>query len=296
MKTIALAVSLLATVGCSTLPHGTISRAGRDQSERHGTTAVHAGRAKALVSGPALIRHLETEGDGAVGLYLADDPGIADRACPSAARGRRIGGRRPRRPEPAHEPDRAGREANVRHDRVTRDAGGVARADRRRAGGFHRRRAALALRRAGTPDGTRSYIDWVAPEAGRKGDDRRLAIALLAGAPGAAEARVDDVLAERPARPAALPGLGSGRTGSVAGSLRPSVHAHPRASRSGARCARSSVTICLGVAQNELRRRCVRQRLGLTDTGELARASDWRRGLRGAPGARPLSPAARRPR
>ena len=67
MKTIALAFSLLATVGCSTLPHGTISRAGRDESERHGTTAVHAGRAKALVSGPALIRHLETEGGGAGG-------------------------------------------------------------------------------------------------------------------------------------------------------------------------------------------------------------------------------------
>ena len=85
MKTIALAFSLFATVGCSTLPHGTISRAGRDQSERHGTTAVHAGQAKALVSGPALIRHLETEGDGAVGFYLADDPGIADRVCPSAS-------------------------------------------------------------------------------------------------------------------------------------------------------------------------------------------------------------------
>jgi len=86
MKTIALAFSLLATVaaGCSTLPHGTVSRAGRNQTERHGTTAVHSGRAKALVSGPALIRHLEIDGDGGVALYLADDPGIADRACPSA--------------------------------------------------------------------------------------------------------------------------------------------------------------------------------------------------------------------
>jgi putative ABC transport system permease protein len=40
--------------------------------------------AKALVSGPALIRHLETEGGGAVAFYLADDPGIEDRVCPSA--------------------------------------------------------------------------------------------------------------------------------------------------------------------------------------------------------------------
>jgi len=30
------------------------------------------------------VQHLETEGDGAVTLHLADDPGIADRACPSA--------------------------------------------------------------------------------------------------------------------------------------------------------------------------------------------------------------------
>ena len=84
MKTIALAFSLLAAAGCSTLPHGTISRAGRNETERHGTTAVHSGRAKALVSGPAVIRHLEIDGDGGVALYLADDPGIADRACPSA--------------------------------------------------------------------------------------------------------------------------------------------------------------------------------------------------------------------
>jgi hypothetical protein len=82
--TIALAFSLLAAAGCSTLPHGPTARAGRNTSERHGTTPVHAGRAKALVSGPALIRHLETEGRGSVALYLADDPGIADRACPSA--------------------------------------------------------------------------------------------------------------------------------------------------------------------------------------------------------------------
>ena len=84
MKTIALAFSLLAAAGCSTLPHGTISRVGPNESERHGTTSVRAGRAKALVSGPALIRHLETEGGGPVALYLTDDPGIGDRACPSA--------------------------------------------------------------------------------------------------------------------------------------------------------------------------------------------------------------------
>jgi len=86
MKTIALAFSLFATVaaGCSTLPHGTISRAGRNEAERHGTTAVHSGQAKALVSGPALIRHLEIDGDGGAALYLADDPGIGDRVCPSA--------------------------------------------------------------------------------------------------------------------------------------------------------------------------------------------------------------------
>jgi len=46
---------------------------------------VRATRARALVSGPAVVKHLETLGDGTVTLYLTDDPGIADRACPGAS-------------------------------------------------------------------------------------------------------------------------------------------------------------------------------------------------------------------
>ena len=84
MKTIALAFALLATAGCSTLPRPTAGHVAKNQSELHGSAAVRAGRARALVSGPALIRHLEIDGDGAVALYLTDDPGIGDRACPSA--------------------------------------------------------------------------------------------------------------------------------------------------------------------------------------------------------------------
>ena len=84
MKTIALAFSLLAAAGCSTLSRGPIARAGRDRSERQGTTPVYVGVAKTVVTGPALIRHLEIKGDGPLALYLADDPGIADRVCPSA--------------------------------------------------------------------------------------------------------------------------------------------------------------------------------------------------------------------
>ena len=46
---------------------------------------MHPKQARALVSGPVVVQRLETEGDGAVTLYLADDPGIVDRACPSAS-------------------------------------------------------------------------------------------------------------------------------------------------------------------------------------------------------------------
>ena len=108
----------------------------------------------------------------------------------------------------------------------------------------------------------------VAPEAGRKGDDRRLAIALLAGAPGAADR------AWTTFSPVVLRVLrrylGSGpdrqdllqevfirlftRIGELRdqGALRTFV-----------------LNIGLGVAQNELRRRRARHRLGLTLTGEL---------------------------
>ena len=84
MKTIALAFALLAAAGCSTLTRATSGTVGRNRSERHGTTPVYVGVAKTLVRGPALIRHLEIEGDGPLALYLADDAGVADRVCPSA--------------------------------------------------------------------------------------------------------------------------------------------------------------------------------------------------------------------
>jgi len=59
--------------------------AGNARLDARGTTRLNARRAKALVSGPAVVQHLETDGDGTVALYLADDAGIGDRACPSAA-------------------------------------------------------------------------------------------------------------------------------------------------------------------------------------------------------------------
>ena len=91
MKTIALAFSLLATVGCSTRCRtGRFPAPAGDQSERHGTTAVHAGRAKALVSGPALIRHLEQQGATAPwGSTLPTIP--ASRIAPAQARARKGG-------------------------------------------------------------------------------------------------------------------------------------------------------------------------------------------------------------
>ena len=268
MKTIALAFSLLATVGCSTLPHGTISRVDRDQSERHGTTAVHAGRAKALVSGPALIRHLETEGGGAVALYLADDPGIADRACPSAgAEGASAVAVLADQSRLTNLTVPAGSECASRpRTRRCGWRGTRGRATRRCVPSTSRCSPAEACR---TPDVTCSSSNRVAPEAGRKEDDRTLAIALLAGAPDAARRAWDEVRTDRPAHPAAAPRF---RSGSSRISCRRSSSGCSRASASSeteTRCATFVVNICLGVAHNELRRRRVRRRLGLTDTGTL---------------------------
>lgn len=90
MKTFALASSLLAfTLGCSTLPtketHRPTTTAASARPEKRRIASIRALRAKALLAGPALIKNLETEGDGMVTLYLADDPGIRDSACPKAA-------------------------------------------------------------------------------------------------------------------------------------------------------------------------------------------------------------------
>jgi hypothetical protein len=87
MKTIAIfALSLFATVGCSTLTRQKDARhAGRADGETRGVVPVHAERARALASGPAVIKHLETDGEGVVTLYLTDDPGIGDGRCPTPA-------------------------------------------------------------------------------------------------------------------------------------------------------------------------------------------------------------------
>ncbi|HVT06090.1 MAG TPA: hypothetical protein VHO67_01460 [Polyangia bacterium] len=80
----ALSMVVAAVAGCSTMPRQEAQHAGNVGAQMRGASSVHPKRARALVSGPVVVQHLETEGDGAVTLYLADDPGIADRACPSA--------------------------------------------------------------------------------------------------------------------------------------------------------------------------------------------------------------------
>ncbi len=80
----ALSMVVVAAAGCSAMPRQEARNAGYLGVESRGASSVHPRRARALVSGPVVVQHLETEGDGAVTLYLADDPGIGDRACPSA--------------------------------------------------------------------------------------------------------------------------------------------------------------------------------------------------------------------
>jgi hypothetical protein len=79
-----LSMVAAALTGCSTMSRGPALHAGNLGLELRGAAPVHPKRARALLSGPVLVKHLDTEGDGAVTLYLTDDPGIGDRGCPSA--------------------------------------------------------------------------------------------------------------------------------------------------------------------------------------------------------------------
>lgn len=85
MKTIVLAISMLAgAAGCSaTLAKNGTRHAASTATDLRGGAAVRATRARALLSGPAIVKHLETAGEGTLTLYLTDDPGVRDRACPS---------------------------------------------------------------------------------------------------------------------------------------------------------------------------------------------------------------------
>jgi RNA polymerase sigma-70 factor (ECF subfamily) len=108
----------------------------------------------------------------------------------------------------------------------------------------------------------------LAPEAGRKEDDRRLAIALLAGAPdaaGRAWATFSPIVVRILRRY-----LGSGPDQQDLLQevfIRLFSRIHELRDRGALRT--FVLNICLGVANNELRRRRVRRRLGLTDTGTL---------------------------
>jgi RNA polymerase sigma-70 factor (ECF subfamily) len=107
-----------------------------------------------------------------------------------------------------------------------------------------------------------------APEAGRKGDDRRLAIALLAGAPGAA-GRAWTTFSPVVLR-VLRRFLGSGPDGQdLLQEVFVRLFTRIRELRDQGALRAFVLNICLGVAHNELRRRRTRYRLGLTDTGDV---------------------------
>jgi len=107
-----------------------------------------------------------------------------------------------------------------------------------------------------------------APEVGRKGEDRRLAIALLAGAPGAA-GRAWTTFAPVVLRVLRRT-LGSDSDGQdLAQEVFVRLFTRIRELRDQGALRTFVLNICMGVAQNELRRRRTRRRLGLTDTGDL---------------------------
>jgi hypothetical protein len=89
MKITMLMLSILttatATAACFALPTLNVRHAAKANADVRGLARVHLRQGRVLVSGPAIVRHLETEGDGVMMLYLTDDPGIGDRGCPGAA-------------------------------------------------------------------------------------------------------------------------------------------------------------------------------------------------------------------
>jgi hypothetical protein len=87
LKTTMLSLSLLtaSATACSAMPRQGVQHAAKADADQRGAAPVHQRRARALVSGPAIIRHIETDGRGVVALYLMDDPGIGDGKCPKAA-------------------------------------------------------------------------------------------------------------------------------------------------------------------------------------------------------------------
>jgi RNA polymerase sigma-70 factor (ECF subfamily) len=108
----------------------------------------------------------------------------------------------------------------------------------------------------------------IAPEAGRKRDDRRLATDLLAGAPGAA-GRAWTTFAPVVLR-LLRRHLGAGPDQQdLSQEVFIRLFSRIRELRDRGALRTFVLNICLGVAQNELRRRRVRRRLGLTDTGTL---------------------------
>jgi RNA polymerase sigma factor (sigma-70 family) len=106
------------------------------------------------------------------------------------------------------------------------------------------------------------------PDAGRKLDDRRLAIDLLAGAPdaaGRAWMTFSPVVLRTLRRH-----LGAGPDQQdLSQEVFIRLFSRIRELRDRGALRTFVLNICLGVAQNELRRRRVRRRLGLTDTGTL---------------------------
>lgn len=88
MKITMLMLSMLTaatTAACSTMPRQRVEHVAKADTELRGAAPVHPQRPRALVSGPAIVRHIETDGRGIVALYLMDDPGIADGKCPQGA-------------------------------------------------------------------------------------------------------------------------------------------------------------------------------------------------------------------
>jgi len=83
MKPINFIASILpAVLGCSALSGQRLDSVGSLGADVRGESPLRRDWAEVIVSGPALVKHIETEGKGTVVLYLVNDHGLNDGTCP----------------------------------------------------------------------------------------------------------------------------------------------------------------------------------------------------------------------
>ena len=84
MKSIVFATSIVtAALGCSALSEQRLESSGT-LGDIRGEAPIEKDSTQAIISGPVVVKHLETDGKGTVALYLMKDRGIDEESCPTS--------------------------------------------------------------------------------------------------------------------------------------------------------------------------------------------------------------------